>query len=321
MSDGPRSRRPVEIKEGDDGEAGGAEESSRPLRPTRSSRPPKVRESAPPSRRSKTPKPPGVTPKPPGVTPKPPGVAAKQTPKPPGVTPRPPAAKATAKSKAKPSRSSKRPEARNRLDSHAEGFFAEGEVASQAPEYDDAPTGLPTDSIFSIARRQTLMRYVGIALVVSTVLCVAAIARSFLTPVAPTHEATVAAPASAAPAPSASTMTFPLPSASVVASAAPPSASASAPIAAVASAPEAPTKSAAEEKADAQRALERGKAKDAVEAATRSTTIDPSDADAWLILGAANMEIGKSADARTAFATCAKQATRGPVGECRSMLR
>ena len=242
------------------------------------------------------------------------------------MTPKPPAAKTAAKSKAKaapaPVRSRKKSDARERLDSHAEGFFAEGEVVSQTPEYEDEAGGLPRSSIFSIARRQTLMRYVGIALVVSTVLCLAAIARSFLAPSPPpSHEATVTPSAIAAPVEPAASLTFPIPSASVSAapSAALPVASAAAPVADAA--PEAPTKSATEEKADAQRSLDRGKAKDAVEAATRSTTLDPSDADAWLLLGAADMEIGKAADARAAFSACAKQATKGQVGECRSMLR
>jgi hypothetical protein len=318
MSDGPRSRRPVEIKEGDGSDAGGEDEISRPLRPTRSSRPPRVESSAPPSRRSRTPKPPGVTPKPPAVTPKPPSTVSK----PPGATPKPPAVKTAAKSKAKPSsRSRKKVDARHRLDSHAEGFFAEGERTSQAPAYDDE-VGPPVDSIFSVARRQTLMRYVYVALAVSTILCVIAITRTLAT--APAHEATTVAPSAiaepAAPAAPAASLTFPMPSAS--ASAAPTPASAAAPIADAAVAPpEVPTKSASEEKADAQRALDRGKAKDAIEAASRSTTLDPSDADAWLLLGAADMEVGKAGDARAAFAACAKQATKGQVGECRSMLR
>ena len=337
MSDGPRSRRPVDIKSDEESDATGAEsETSRPLRPTRSARPPKVdtgssrasdapptsrRDSGTPPRRSKTPKPPGVTPKPPSVTPK------------------PPAAKTAGKAKAKGSRSRRKAdEPRGRLDSHAEGFFAEGEAAANDPghthAHDDEPA-LPVHSIFAAERRNSLVKYVGIALAISTVLCVLALIHAAMAPSTP-HEAAVATSTAAAtptalPPPSSIT---PIPPVSAAASIAPPpaapasaAASAAAPpadsaAAAVASAaPEVPAKSAAQEKADAQKALERGKNKDAVDAASRSVALDPTDADAWLILGAANMELGKTADARAAFGACVKQSTKGQIGECRSMMR
>jgi Flp pilus assembly protein TadD len=82
-----------------------------------------------------------------------------------------------------------------------------------------------------------------------------------------------------------------------------------------------PAKSALEEKADARRALERGKLKDAIESGLRSTSLDPTDADAWLLLGAAYQSAGKAVDARAAYSTCAKEAKKGEVRECQLMLR
>jgi hypothetical protein len=83
----------------------------------------------------------------------------------------------------------------------------------------------------------------------------------------------------------------------------------------------APTKTAADEKRDAQRALDRGAFAKAAEAAARSVAIDATDGEAWLILGAAYQSLGKMADARSAFLSCTKDGKRGPVGECRAMLR
>jgi hypothetical protein len=84
---------------------------------------------------------------------------------------------------------------------------------------------------------------------------------------------------------------------------------------------EKPAKTAAEEKRDARSLLERYNAKDAIEAAERSVALDPTDGDAWLILGAAYQEVGQLDGARRAFQACLKQAKRGPVGECRAMLQ
>lgn len=84
---------------------------------------------------------------------------------------------------------------------------------------------------------------------------------------------------------------------------------------------EGPAPSAADEKKIARAALERGRVQDAIEAAERSVDFDPTDAEAWLILGAGYLEKGRSADARKAFQSCSKEAKRGPVGECRAFLR
>jgi hypothetical protein len=82
-----------------------------------------------------------------------------------------------------------------------------------------------------------------------------------------------------------------------------------------------PAKTAAQERESARHALERGKLRDAVAAGERATALDPADAEAWLILGAAHQELGHGGAARTAFLSCVKSARRGPVRECGAMLR
>jgi hypothetical protein len=76
-----------------------------------------------------------------------------------------------------------------------------------------------------------------------------------------------------------------------------------------------------QEKADARRSLERGNVRAAIAAGERAVALDASDADAWLVLGAAYQELGNVTHARRCYALCAKSATRGPVAECRALLR
>ena len=80
-------------------------------------------------------------------------------------------------------------------------------------------------------------------------------------------------------------------------------------------------KTALQEKNDARRNLERGKLAEAIEAGERSVATDPQDGEAWLLLGAAYQEKGKTAEARRAYTSCLKEGKRGPLGECRAMLR
>ncbi len=74
-------------------------------------------------------------------------------------------------------------------------------------------------------------------------------------------------------------------------------------------------------KQDAEKALEKGHAAQAIEAGERAVALDPTDAEAWLILGAGYDQRGAFAQARRCFATCAKVATRGPRRECAALLR
>ena len=80
-------------------------------------------------------------------------------------------------------------------------------------------------------------------------------------------------------------------------------------------------KTAVQEKNDSRHALERGKLGDAIAAGERSVALDPTDGEAWLLLGAAYQEKGKNADARRCYSACVKEGKRGPVGECRAMIR
>jgi tetratricopeptide (TPR) repeat protein len=74
-------------------------------------------------------------------------------------------------------------------------------------------------------------------------------------------------------------------------------------------------------KRTSQRALDRGNAKASIEAGEQSVALDPADAEAWLILGAAYQARGAYAEARRCFSTCAHVAKRGPRGECAALLR
>jgi hypothetical protein len=74
-------------------------------------------------------------------------------------------------------------------------------------------------------------------------------------------------------------------------------------------------------KQEAESALEKGHATLAIEAGQRAVDLDPSDAEAWLILGAGYDQRGAYAQARKCFATCARVATRGPRRECAALLR
>jgi hypothetical protein len=71
----------------------------------------------------------------------------------------------------------------------------------------------------------------------------------------------------------------------------------------------------------AQRAIDRGDAAGAIEAARQSLDLDESDAETWLILGAAYLQRGAYRDAQASFADCVHKATHGDKGECRALLR
>ena len=69
----------------------------------------------------------------------------------------------------------------------------------------------------------------------------------------------------------------------------------------------------------ARSALSKGDVRTAVAVGTQSVEADPSDAEAWLVLGAA--ALGERSQALSTFRACAKVATRGPRHECGQMLR
>jgi hypothetical protein len=80
-------------------------------------------------------------------------------------------------------------------------------------------------------------------------------------------------------------------------------------------------KEAAKAKVKARGALEWGKMGDAIAAGEKSVDLDPTDAEAWLILGAAYQEKGDSKNAIRSFKACLDQGKRGPRNECAAMLR
>jgi len=79
-------------------------------------------------------------------------------------------------------------------------------------------------------------------------------------------------------------------------------------------------KGAAQEKRTLQTLLDQGAFGKAIEAGERSVALDPTDGDAWLMLGAAYQSVGKAAEARRSFASCVSEGKRGQISECRSML-
>jgi Flp pilus assembly protein TadD len=72
----------------------------------------------------------------------------------------------------------------------------------------------------------------------------------------------------------------------------------------------------------AQKALEGergGSASRAADLASRATKRDPTNAEAWLTLGAAYHTLGNRAQEQQAYRSCAKQATGPRVAECRAL--
>jgi Flp pilus assembly protein TadD len=68
-------------------------------------------------------------------------------------------------------------------------------------------------------------------------------------------------------------------------------------------------------------ALETGRDAEAVRYAREAAALDPGDAIAWLVLGAAHAQQGDAAAARASYASCMQKGRRGPVSECASLLR
>jgi hypothetical protein len=114
-------------------------------------------------------------------------------------------------------------------------------------------------------------------------------------------EATISATAAAAPAPEVDTPATP---------------SATTP-----AAPRPDTSAAIEAKRASQKALEHDRVSQAITLGERSVELDATDAESWLILGAAYLQRGSLKDARRCFSTCVKEATHGARGECAALLR
>jgi Flp pilus assembly protein TadD len=67
--------------------------------------------------------------------------------------------------------------------------------------------------------------------------------------------------------------------------------------------------------------LARNNTREAAELAERATAIDPSNALAWVTLGAARQTRGDRQGARQAYQNCVKLGQGQYVSECRAMLR
>jgi len=237
----------------------------------------------------------------------------------------------------------------------AERFFSEGElVAAGGDEEDESWAATPDKAQRKslphvIERRQRFSRYVRWAVSGAAVVCLAALARTALVPHrAPNVSAGAAmaavqvqaVPARKAPepavvaAPVAAPESVQAPKVDVPAKVEEPTAAtlatpakvddtkpAAAPAKAEDAKPAPGDKTAVQEKTDARRNLERGKLAEAIEAGERSVALDPQDGEAWLLLGAAYQEKGKNAEARRCYKACLSEGKRGPLGECRAMLR
>jgi hypothetical protein len=221
-----------------------------------------------------------------------------------------------------------------------ERFFSEGDIARLSA--DEEPELLPEKLTRKAAphvvqRRQRFARYVTWAVGISAVLCLAAVARTALSPKAQVAPPRAAAGAIVAPIvkeepkPVAVAVADPpkveakesppaAPNAEAQPAAEPPKAEPTpSPSAEAPAAP--PEGDAKEEKAACKKALNLGKVKDAIAAGERSVAIDPTDGEAWLLLGASYQEAGKLAEARRCYTACVKEGKTGPRNECAKMLR
>ena len=79
-------------------------------------------------------------------------------------------------------------------------------------------------------------------------------------------------------------------------------------------------KNAWQEKQAAKAALERGSNGAAVAAGERAVALDPSDGEAWLVLGGAYQAMGNAGQAKRCYNACVSQGKKGPIGDCKDML-
>ncbi|WP_437305315.1 hypothetical protein [Sorangium sp. So ce388] len=86
-----------------------------------------------------------------------------------------------------------------------------------------------------------------------------------------------------------------------------------------AEAPAAGAEDASKLKKEALSFLNRGRYKDAIEVSRAAIAADPTDALPYLYLGSALQDTGKWKDGLAAYSECVRNATKGPVHECRAM--
>jgi len=221
------------------------------------------------------------------------------------------------------------------LDNH----FFEGQLHSRSsyppPDAEERDPRMALKLTPEVARRRAdLSRYVKFAVAAASALCLAALVKVAVAhnstesgAARPASIAAAAAPPAQAPvqtvAPPAETQAAPVPAtpppAETVAAAiaAPAETATAAPV--PTETPELDPKAAAKEKNTARSLLERGKMADAIEAGEKSVALDPTDGEAWLILGAAYQEKGDMKNARRSYKACLEQGKRGPKYECAAM--
>jgi tetratricopeptide (TPR) repeat protein len=174
-----------------------------------------------------------------------------------------------------------------------------------------------------IRRRERFAGYVKMAVAGAAIVCLAAIGRSALhsraTAPAPAIAAITSAPETPVEPKAAEPVVKPVEEAKPAEAVAAPSASA-APAEDTPKAEEV-TGDAKEELKKSRTALEKRKLPEAIEAGERAVTLDPTDGEAWLILGASYQEKGDLANAHRCYVACVKEGKTGPVAECRKMLR
>jgi hypothetical protein len=239
-------------------------------------------------------------------------------------------------------------------DELASRFFAKPEPTTQAPlPVDDAAREIARFESPAFKERQRyLMRYVAGAVAFSGAICLAAFFRIAAAATDPSAQMPHASQAARAfepfPTPPAELPAEPVVAAAVIAPPPPAPVPQEAPVAATPVAPAAPAApakpslepastpaaaspaavapsegpSARESKDAAMQALEHGKWNAAIASAERSVKLDPTDAEAWLILGGAYQERGSDRAAHRAYASCSQSAKPSHArSECASLAR
>ena len=82
-----------------------------------------------------------------------------------------------------------------------------------------------------------------------------------------------------------------------------------------------PALSVEQTKARALRAVSSGRYAEGIALSQAAIDADPTDAQGYLLLGAALQEKGQAGRAEQVFAECASKATHGPKGDCRALAR
>jgi tetratricopeptide (TPR) repeat protein len=222
------------------------------------------------------------------------------------------------------------PDSTHRVSSTAPAEVPNAEVifagTSDAPPAPSATSLSP--ALVRAAARPSMDRWRAAVIALAAVLAAATTRRLIVSPAAPAEASNTppavaanigeprmsASPSAGASPPSASAVPAPSGSAAEAASATAPTDGVDA-AAATVSSPEA-----LEAKENAQKALEGGKIAAAIQNGIHAVELDPGDAESWLILGAAYLQRGKPAQARSSFATCVQLATRGPRAECAALV-